>query len=69
MPIYNCVVHTSARYKFDIEAKDQETAEEMAGEKVQEEHAPDNIDDVEVFLSDDQYTDQQELADRERGIE
>jgi hypothetical protein len=66
MPIFNTVVHTSSKYKYEIEAKDIEEAQEKAEERCVEENCPDVVDDVEAELSDNQYTDQQELQDRER---
>jgi hypothetical protein len=66
MPIYNVVLHTSNRYKFTIEAKDSEEAGEKAQEEFDEMDSPNDVDDIEVELSDCQYTDQQELQDEER---
>jgi hypothetical protein len=65
MPIWSTVVHTSSRYKYEIEADNSEDAEELASEKCLEENAPDSIDDVEVEIAMGQYTDQQELQDEE----
>ena len=69
MAIFSVIVYHSSKVKYEIEAKDSDQAGEKAEEQCQEEHSPDNIDDIDVELSDNQYTDQQELLDRERDSE
>ena len=65
MPIYKCKIYYSGSYTRDIEAKDCDTASDQCqAEEVDTDDLV--IDDVEVELSGDQYTDQQELQDEER---
>lgn len=66
--IYTAIVYTSSKYRYEIEAKSQEEADEKAQEQCQEEEAPDSIDDTDVYLSDCQYSDQEELSDREADL-
>ena len=66
---YNAIVYTSSKFRYEVIAKNSEQAEELAMEKCQEEECPDSIDDADVWLSDNQYTDQQELKDREEKSE
>ena len=62
MAIFKCSIDLGM-FEANIEAKDSTTAQEMFITQIQE----DMKDyDVNVELSDNQYTDQQELADRER---
>ena len=69
MPIWSTVVHTSSKYKYQIEAIDEDDAAEKAEEKCQEEESPDCVEDVEVEIAMSQYTDQQELQDEEERQE
>jgi hypothetical protein len=64
MPIFNCSIDLGV-FDLEIEAKDEHEAGDKLLVIVQE-----SIDkhEIEVVLSDCQYTDQQELADRERDI-
>jgi hypothetical protein len=65
MPIYTVRLWWHNNKTYEIEAKDGEHAVEKAMEECMDEECPDEITDSEVELSDDQYTDQQELLDRE----
>ena len=65
MPIYNVKLWFNNKKTYEIEAKDEETATEKAMEQCVDEDCPDEITDTEVELSGNQYTDQQELYDRE----
>jgi len=70
MPIYNVKLYYSGDRSYDIEAKDEDQAQERALEKLSEDvFEVDNIDDTEIELSDNQYTDQQELQDEEDRYE
>ncbi len=68
MPIYK--VDVTATFQYEIEAKDEDLAGEMAIDKVKDDPSflIDNAE-TDVELSDNQYTDQQELLDRERESE
>jgi len=69
MPIYKVKLFYSGDKTFEIEAKDEETAIEKANEELLEaDISPDQVDDSEVWLSDCQYSDQQELKDREKDL-
>ena len=65
MPIYNIKLWWSNSKTYEIEAKEAEEALDKAHEECTEEECPDEIIDHTIKLSDDQYTDQQELLDRE----
>jgi len=65
MPIYNVRLWWNNSKTYEIEAKDDESAEEKAVADCMDEDCPDEITDAVVTLSDNQYTDQQELLDRE----
>ena len=67
MPIYDVTMYFHGHHKVTIEAKDEERAEEEALFDINEsmEVAHFEVNDVMVVKSDDQYTDQQELLDRE----
>ena len=56
---------------FEVEAENDEQAEEKATEMLEEcqDGISLEVDDAVVTLSDNQYTDQQELKDRERDHE
>jgi hypothetical protein len=66
MAIYIVHVFFNGDKKYRIEAKDKETAEERAVDRLYDE-IPKHIDVVETYseLDDNQYTDQEELYDRE----
>jgi hypothetical protein len=68
-PIFNVKVNMSISKIFEIEAKDGDTAQEKAEADFFDEMDSDITfegTESEVDLSDNQYTDQQELEDRER---
>ena len=67
--IYKCKVYFSDRKIIEVEASCPERAEEKARDIVQDEYSPDLIDRVDVWESACQYSDQQELEDRERNLE
>jgi hypothetical protein len=75
MPIYNVEVSITIRKHYEFEAKCEDTAGEEAEARISDE--ADQIDQgivdstevLEVGLSDCQYTDQQELLDREAPYE
>ena len=72
MPIYTVWgTNTERLCGVDIEAVDSETAQEKYEEMFNngELSVKDNMIDSEVELSGNQYTDQQELLDRERESE
>jgi len=66
--LYDVIVYTSTKYKYEIEAENHEAAGEKAEELCQESECPDVINDVDVSQCDCQYTDHQEIADREEGL-
>lgn len=71
MKIYTVHLWFNGDQKFNVEARDTDHAEEVAIDMLYEElgSIPVEVTDVEaVFRIDDQYTDQQELEDRE-GLE
>lgn len=67
--IYNVRLYFQGDMGYEIEAKDPEEAEERAIERLQEDMPTARVDyevnDATVMKADDQYTDQQELFDRE----
>ena len=69
MPVFTVDVWYNNHKQYEIEARDGETAGERAMERCQDEYTPDEITDIETHLADCQYTDQQELEDRERDGE
>jgi len=69
MAVYDIKVMFENTVRYEVEADDEDTACEKAIERCQEEECPDEIRDTVVMLSDCQYTDYEELRDRERGIE
>jgi len=73
MPIYKCRVHYSSYEDMEIEAKDgeyaQDKAQENSGYNMKAVEDTLEVSQVDVELSDNQYTDQQELQDRERDSE
>ena len=73
MPIYDVTIHYISHESFQVEAKDEEHAEEVAQEMTpnnrKEIEENEEIDQYDVSLADCQYTDQQELEDRENAIQ
>ena len=65
--VYKVVLEFKGHTAFEIEAKDEESAEYKAVDRLHEEMSVDFVETVDavVTLSDCQYTDQQELRDRE----
>lgn len=72
MPIYKCRVHLTSYQDMEIEAKDEDTARDKAQENSgfdrKEIENNEEISCIDVELSDCQYTDQQELKDREKDL-
>ncbi len=71
MPIYKVKLDISCSKEYEIEAKDEDRAGEQAESRACDDIDADNIfiTGNEIELSDNQYTDQQELLDRERESE
>jgi len=67
MPIYKVHLYFQGNQVFEVEARDDEIAEEVAIDMLHEACAgiPMVVDDVAVFKSSDQYTAAEELYDRE----
>lgn len=72
MKIFKVTLYYQGHTTLEVEANDEETAEEYAinqlYEKV-EDHVGIEVNDAVVVLSDNQYTDQQELFDEHRRYE
>ena len=70
MPIYKVMLWFNGKAVFEVEARDEETAEDKAIEMLDEacEGISVETSDAVVTKSASQYTDQQELKDRE-GVE
>jgi len=68
MPIYSVTI--TATYTTEVEAKDEDLAGEKAIEIINDDpsYLIQNAE-TDIELSDNQYTDQQELLDRERESE
>jgi len=70
MKVYNVRLYFNGDIGYEIEAKDDEEAEDLAIDRMHQDMPTSRVDyevnDAVVTLSDDQYTDQQELEDRER---
>jgi len=68
MPIYTVQMLFRGNQKFNVEARDDEHAEELGIEMLQEacNGIPVEVYDAVVTMPSNQYTDQQELEDRER---
>ena len=69
--IYKVRLWYRGQAMFEVEAENDEQAEEKATEMLEEcqDGISLEVDDAVVTLSDNQYTDQQELKDRERDHE
>ena len=65
MPMFKVDVWYHNHVQYEVEAKDGERAGERAMERCMDEECPDEITDIEIVVADDQYTDSQELYDRE----
>lgn len=65
MPIFKVKLWYINHVEYEVEARDGESAGERAMERCQDEQYPDEITDIDIVVADCQYTDQQELLDRE----
>lgn len=70
--VYNVTLEFSGTVQYEIEAKDDETAEELAIDRLHDSVGGDvdvDVVDAVVTLSDNQYTQTQESIDDERRHE
>ena len=72
MKVFNVRLYFHGDIGYEIEARDDEEAEDLAIDRLSQDMPTSRVDyevnDAVVTLADCQYTDQQELEDRERNI-